>query len=80
MLKLLLEQPIAVIESGVVIPCALQDLLAMGLDDRTCMFRSEARHSSQAVGGAPLRMNPYQRDRADRYEASTASGSVHVVN
>jgi hypothetical protein len=61
---LLLEQPGAVIESGVVIPCALQDLLATALDDRTCMFRSEARRSSRAVGDALLRTNRFQPDPA----------------
>lgn len=66
---LLLEYPSAVLESGVVIPCALQDLAPMALADRTCMFRSES--SSPADGDALPRIDLYPAGHALRYEANT---------
>ena len=60
---LLLEQPSAVIESGVVIPCALRDLLSMALDDRMCRFRSEESVAFLEVGGARPRCVQLPRDR-----------------
>lgn len=55
---LLLEHPSAVIESGVVIPCALRDLAAMALDDRMCMSRSEVADSFQEAGDELLHVVP----------------------
>jgi hypothetical protein len=60
--SLLLEQPRAVVESGVVIPCALMDLLSMALDDRTCRFRSEVRYASQGDGSALPRIAQHRHD------------------
>jgi hypothetical protein len=59
---LLLADPRAVIESGVVIPCSLRDLLAVALDDHTCTFRNEARCASPGAAGAPLRMAQLRND------------------
>jgi hypothetical protein len=42
---LLLDHPSAVLESGVVIPCAMRDLLAMALEDLAADEFKERPHS-----------------------------------
>lgn len=59
---LLLAQPRAVIESGVVIPCALQDLLAVVLEDCTCRFRSEVLCAFPAAVDALPRTAQHRND------------------
>lgn len=63
MLHLLLENPRLVVESGVVIPCALRDLLAIALDDHTSRFRNEVLYAYQGDGGALLHMFQPRHDR-----------------